>query len=376
MSSVAGINEIKFQHIKSVDSKTSFGESPQAEEKKNSANKILIGAGAALAVTGTVIGGIMYAKKAKFTKALDKITDSLQHRIKVKKGDERYAERFDMSKVDEELTSVVANAKKTKNLDELNKMYREYGMLDCMFRDGSNFSLARILKESNTETAQALKKALEGKGDFTEVRRLYAAELKNVHQRYNIKHSPADGKNLQETIDLYTEKGMLPEGVKPHTYGADEMDLAVTNYTSGGGYTDYMLRKNHLSESGSIAIENDFCSYNIAPDRIKSKWLNNLVSSFKDSETGTDVVSLRLPDAGVDKGFSKGITYKIAAGNKSGKLTPLQKDLIEVGGRLNEDEVRAFAKLLDYQENMDYDAILSLIQHYAKDAEFMARPVK
>src|SRR5699024_6944008 len=142
--------------------------SPQAEEKKNSANKILIGAGAALAVTGTVIGGIMYAKKAKFTKALDKITDSLQHRIKVKKGDERYAERFDMSKVDEELTSVVANAKKTKNLDELNKMYREYGMLDCMFRDGSNFSLARILKESNTETAQALKKALEGKGDFTE----------------------------------------------------------------------------------------------------------------------------------------------------------------------------------------------------------------
>lgn len=116
MSSVAGINEIKFQHIKSVDSKTSFGESPQAEEKKNSANKILIGAGAALAVTGTVIGGIMYAKKAKFTKALDKITDSLQHRIRVKKGDERYAERFDMSKVDEELTSVVANAKKQKIL--------------------------------------------------------------------------------------------------------------------------------------------------------------------------------------------------------------------------------------------------------------------
>lgn len=100
------------------------------------------------------------------------------------------------------------------------------------------------------------------------------------------------------------------------------------------------------------------------------------MSSFKDSETGTDVVSLRLPDAGVDKGFSKGITYKIAAGNKSGKLTPLQKDLIEVGGRLNEDEVRVFAKLLDYQENMDYDAILSLIQHYAKDAEFVARPVK
>ena len=37
MSSVAGINEIKFQHTKSVDSKTSFGKSPQAEEKKNSA---------------------------------------------------------------------------------------------------------------------------------------------------------------------------------------------------------------------------------------------------------------------------------------------------------------------------------------------------
>jgi len=49
--------------------------------------------------------------------------------------------------------------------------------------------------------------------------------------------------------------------------------------------------------------------------------------------------------------------------------------LIEVGGRLNEEEVQQFATLLHAQENMDSDAVLSLIQHFANDAKFMARPV-
>ncbi len=374
MSSLAGINELNAQQqVNYAGQKTAFGNAPQSQEKKSNSttNKILIGAGAALAVTGSVIGGIMYAKKAKFNKVLNEIKDSLQLSIKVKKSDSVFSDKFDMSKVDEELAEAVAEAKKTKNLDKLKKMQTEYRLSDFMFNRVSLYSLDRILKESDTISAKALKKALAEKGDFRDVKRWYFSEFKNAHQRYNVKHSPADGKNLQETIDVFTEKGLLPKGVKPHTYGADEMDLATTNYTYGGGYTEYMVRKNHISEKQNIAVEDAFLSYNPAPQRIKSTNFNSLVSSFKDKSAGVDVVTLKLPKVGINDTY-----YYIAAGNKSGKLTPLQKDLIEVGGRLNDDELKIFADILHYQENMDYDAILSLIQHYAKDAEFMARPVK
>ena len=121
-----------------------------------------------------------------------------------------------------------------------------------------------------------------------------------------------------------------------------------------------------------------FKPYDNNANTTKLKTYNSLVESFRDEWNGTYVVSLKLPNAGKLIGYDKvGETpFYIGLGNNTGKLTPAQKDLIEVGGRLTEEETLQFAKLIKDQETMDDNAIFSLIQHFANDADFMARPVK
>lgn len=358
-----------------------FGaESPiesEPESKKNStAKKVLIGAGAALAVTGSIVGGIMYVKKAKFNKALNQIVDSINGKIKTTKNNEFIKSKFDLSQIDEEMNAVIKEAKKTKNLDALNKINKEYGFVPMMsYAEYNPVSLSKIIEESGTINAKFLKEALEGNGDFVKVRKCYASELGGVQARHYTYASKAKGKTAQETVDMFINQKLLPEGVKPHTYDlTKEMDLAVTNYTSGSGYTDYMMRQNQQTEWVRDFTENTFASYNIDPQCNPSKKLANLVSSFNDKTSGKTVVSLKLPDVGKQKGGAANMNYSIGTSSSSGSLTPLQKDLIEVGGRLNDNETIALAKLLHNKEDMDYNAILSLIQHYANDAEFMARP--
>lgn len=372
MSLITKLDKVPVSMTANPDNVNNKSESSREKSSLSTTNKILIGTGSALALAGTVIGGIMYAKNMKFNKALNKIVNNINHEIKCTKNNELFTNKFDLSKIDDEISTVIKQAKKTKQLDELNQIHKQYHIANfSMFKDNTYYSLNTILKESDTPAAKALKKAIEEKGDFVEVRKLYVAEFKNTHLRHNLKHSPANGKNIQETVDLFAEKNLLPKGVKAHTYSSDEMDLALTNYTSGGGYTEYMSRKNHQIEKCSIVTDNYFQPYNTNPQSNISKTLNKNVASFKDPESGVNIVSLSLNNAGGD-----GINYHIAAGNKSGNLTQLQKDLIDVGARLTEDERKMFATLMQHQENMDYDAILSLIQHYATDANFMARSVQ
>lgn len=380
---MSSIQSVSLNDINSVKQAPAFTQNPSnsapVENKSGSTTKkILIGAGGALALAGVVFGGIRYAKKAKFTKALNKISNEIGENIKLIKEKSFLKDKFDFSKVNEELSTVVANAKKAKNLDELKQLKHEYTFADCLMttQESVPHSITKICAESYTKEAKILKKLFEEKGDFVQARKIYIAELDGVQKRHYRTNSLAAGKTAQGTINKYVIEKLLPEGVKPHTYDiSKEMDLATVNYTPGGGYTEYMVRKNKTTDTTRMFTQNCFAPYNIDPTKIKSTSYNPLVSSFKDG-SGTNVVSLKLPKVGALPDQDPNIAYYISAGNKNGVLTPLQKDLIEVGARLNEGEVQELAKLLTNKTYMDYDAILSLIQHYAKDAEFMARAAK
>lgn len=398
MATISNINTVNGVNNPHVNKTPSFGENPEpVEENKNSTGKkVLIGTGAALGIAGAVVGGIMYAKHARFNKAFNEIADSINKYVKNIKNDEFFTSRFDVSKMDEVAASDIAairELKSPKSLKLLKDLEQEY-MLSSTFMQNStkSYGLKSILEKSTTEEAKALQKLVDEKGDFQFVKKYYLEELANVQKRAYQTQSKAAGKTAQETVDLFIKEGLLPQGVKPHTYDlAKELDLAVCNYTSGSGFTERMVRQGTVNDPsfGTIPkiseIETTFSNiggrnadffapYNTNPNEISSLPLANNVSKFKSGDV--NVVSLKLPGAGQAKGQDAKAHYYIGVGSRNGELTPLQKDIIDVGARLNDNERAAIANLLHHTEDMDYDAILSIIQHYAKDAEFMARAAK
>lgn len=333
----------------------------------------MIAAGTAAALTGAVIGGIRYHKGVQLKKALNEAECIIKDKIKNLKLDEFYTSRFDFSKTEDELSLLLKEAKKTKNLDKIKQLENEYITSFSMRQfDEHRLSLNNIIKNQDTPSSKALKKIVDEKGDFVEARKLYQQESKAIVVRDALYQSKANGKSIQETIDIFVKEKFLPQGVKPHTYDlSKELDLGVTNYggSLGGGFRDFMVRKNKVNEAATIYSENAFNPYNIYPQGNQTtKKINGFVSSYIDKKNNTNVITLTLPD--VDTPF------KIGVGNKTGILTPLQQDLIEVGGRLNSKEINVFRRLADDCRNFDYDAFLSLIQHYKNNTAFMARAVK
>ena len=340
--------------------------------------KALIGVGTALAITGSVVGGMLYVKHAKFNKALNGIMDSIEKIQNQFLADDFYASKFDMTGFLHENQMIRhfaknSGLKRAKDVKEQYEIMRTYAQNDLC-----KYSINNLISNPQTKSAKYLKELIENpesSKNFENFRLAYIEACKDFAKLEDTKLSPAVGKNVQETVDLFIEKRLLPNGVKPHNYDlSKELDIATCNYF--GGYKEYMLRNGlHSSERSNIFTDNYFAPYNVMPQTVKSKQYNSLVSSFYDSANETNVVTLRLPKAGITCGQDESVVYKIGIGNKNGALTPVQKDLIEVGGRLNEEEVQQFATLLHAQENMDSDAVLSLIQHFANDAKFMARPV-
>ena len=398
MSTISNINTVNGVNNPHINKTPSFGENPQPveENKTSTGKKVLIGTGAALGIAGAVVGGIMYAKHAKFNKAFNEIADSINKYVKNIKKDEFFTSRFDLSKMDEVAASDIAKIrelKSPKSLKLLKDLEQEYMLSSSLMRDSIQpYGLKSILEKSTTEEAKALQKLVDNKGDFQFVKKYYLEELANVQKRVYQTQSKATGKTAQETVDLFIKEGLLPQGVKPHTYDlTKELDLAVCNYTGSTGFTERMVRQGAVNDPrfGTIPKISErntsfsniggrnadfFAPYNTSPQKVSSQTLANNVSKFKSGDV--NVVSLELPSAGQVNGFDKSAHYYIGVGSRNGELTPLQKDIIDVGARLNDNERAAIAKLLHNTEDMDYDAILSIIQHYAKDTEFMARAAK
>ncbi len=392
MASISNINAVNGLNS-TVNNMPAFGSNPdKTDTKKSSGNKFLIGAGAALAVAGTVVGGIMYAKHARFTKAFNELADNINKYVTNIKNDDFFTSRFDLSKIDEVAASDIAKIrelKSQKSLKLLKDLEQEYMLSSSLMRDSIKpYGLKHILKTSDTKEAAKLQELIDTKGDFTIAKKYYLEELANVQKRAYQTPSKAAGKTAQETVDLFIKDGLLPQGVKPHTYDlTKELDLAVCNYTNNTGFTERMVRQGAGNDSipkiseiqkafSNIGGRNAdfFAPYNTNTKNVSSQTLANNVSKFKSDDV--NVVSLKLPGAGQAKGQDASSHYFIGVGSRNGELTPLQKDIIDVGARLNDNERAAIAKLLHNTEDMDYDAILSIIQHYAKDTEFMARAAK
>ena len=354
---------------------------PNDTKSSSKTNKVLIGVGGALAIAGTVVGGIMYAKHAKFNKALDKIMSEIERTQKRMASDDFFTSRFDLSHVEEDNKALRAFAKEQKCLVQPTEVKEQYQVLKdfAALGETSPYSLESMIANPQTESAKAVKELMtrDKKPNIKLVLSEYLDACKQISAKLNIKKSIAYGKQGQEGIDLFVEKGLLPKGTKAHTYDlAQEENIAISNYC--GGFREYMARVSRgNSERTNRFTTSAFKPYDNNCNTTKLKTYNSLVSSFRDESKGVDVVTLRLPNAGELIGYNKGDTpFFIGLGNTTGKLTPAQKDLIEVGGRLTEEETLQFARLLKDQETMDDNAIFSLIQHYANDAEFMARPVK
>lgn len=357
---------------------------PNDTKSSSKTNKVLIGVGGALAIAGTVVGGIMYAKHAKFNKALDKIMTEIEKTQKRMASDEFFTSRFDLSHVEEYNKALRNIAKEQKSLYEPTEVKKQYQVLKDFAELGetSPYSLESMIANPQTESAKTVKELMtrDTKPDIKFVLSEYLDACKQLSVKLNVKKSIAYGKQGQEGIDLFVEKGLLPKGIKAHTYDlAQEGDIAICNYNSGSGFTEFMARTSSgTSERVRRFTTSDFKPYDNNANTTKLKTYNSLVKSFRDEWNGTYVVSLKLPNAGKLIGHNKpnDTPFYIGLGNTTGKLTPAQKDLIEVGGRLTEEETLQFARLLKDQETMDDNAIFSLIQHFANDAEFMARPVK
>lgn len=360
-------------------------EEVKTEETKSSSktNKVLVGVGGALAITGAVVGGIMYAKHAKFNKALDSVMTEIEKVQKRIASDEFFTSRFDLSHVEENNKALRALAKEQKSLAESEEVLNQYRILrDFANRENSSYSIESMIANPQTGCARSVKELMtrDKKPDIKFVLSEYSDACKQLSVKLNVKKSIAYGKQGQEGVDLFVEKGLLPKGTKAHTYDlGQEEDIAICNYNDGSGFTEYMARASRGTAERVGRFSSSYAkAYDNNAHTTKLKTYNSLVESFKDEWSDTYVVSLRLPNAGKLIGHNRpnDTPFYIGLGNTTGKLTPAQKDLIEVGGRLNEEETLQFAKLIKNQETMDSDAIFSLIQHFANDAEFMARPVK
>ncbi len=380
---IDSINGVNFKGTATPASMDVAEVKPNDTKSSSKTNKVLIGVGGALAIAGTVVGGIMYAKHAKFNKALDKIMTEIEKTQKRMASDDFFTSRFNLSHVEEDNKALRALAREQKCLVQPAEVKKQYQVLKDFAELGetSPYSLESMIANPQTESAKAVKELMtrDKKPDIKFVLNEYLDACKQLSVKLNVKKSIAYGKQGQEGIDLFVEKGLLPKGIKAHTYDlAQEGDIAICNYNSGSGFTEYMARTSSgTSERATYFTESTFMPYDINYNTTKLKTYNSLVSSFRDESKGVDVVTLRLPNAGELIGYNKGDTpFFIGLGNNTGKLTPAQKDLIEVGGRLTEEETLQFAKLIKDQETMVDNAIFSLIQHFANDAEFMARPVK
>lgn len=379
---IDSINGVNFKGT-ATPANTDVAEVKSNDTKSSSkTNKVLIGVGGALAIAGTVVGGIMYAKHAKFNKALDKIMTEIEKTQKRMASDEFFTSRFDLSHVEEYNKALRALAREQKSLVQPKEVMEQYGVLKDFAKlgEGSPYSLESMIANPQTGCAKSVKEIMERKTkpDIKFVLSEYSDACKQISVKLNVKKSIAYGKQGQEGIDLFVEKGLLPKGTKAHTYDlAQEENIAISNYC--GGFREYMARVSRgNSERTNRFTTSAFKPYDNNCNTTKLKAYNSLVSSFRDETNGMNVVTLRLPNAGKLIGHNKpnDTPFYIGLGNTTGKLTPAQKDLIEVGGRLTEEETLQFARLLKDQETMDDNAIFSLIQHYANDAEFMARPVK
>ncbi len=324
---------------------------PVQEDKKTNYKSLAIGAAS---VSAVVIGGLLINHKLKLNK-LNKAINELVG---------------DLGKIVKQESDVFDNSILQKYIDEALKLPKkdQIARLEelSIVKPGKDRALLGVLKneQRRSKLPQSILDAVAEKDQF-KATKAYIEYCDTLFHK-----SKTAGATIQESIDNVFGKNSI---IKPHTYNpADEAEY-IGGYIDLGGYKDLAINSKNMIAAG-VNHKAGTC---INPHYVSH--VGSRATIQKDVYEGQTYVMMLIPNGRSGD--------KLILASKDGKtLTPAQRDLLSLGGKLSGADMKLFEKLFsNYGPNgqivsandvikngetqlgmANYDAILSTIQTLAQ----------
>ena len=344
-------------------SKTQSSEQNLEDKKLSNNTKFLIGLSA---VSAAVVGGLLIKHNININalkKQINDISKRIENSISINEQNSDYSRLFDSQITRKYLKDAEALPLK----DKLNNLKDIDGILSygIMFKN----KLLRDMAYSNRPFYNSLpldtKKAI-GDKDLIKAVKLYKEYISN----YSL-NSKTMGKSIKESI---TNVFGNTSFVKSHTYDLTKESDSISLMMYEGGY-----HSAHIKKNGKIIPEGnkDCVSYNVYrngnanfnPDGGNGQTYTNIKNeqiTIQDgiAKNGKRYVTLLFPNIATD---TERTEVGISVLSRDDKLTPAQKDLLSLKDKIITNEMHKLLSIsVKKTENLNYDAILSLIQSIAK----------
>lgn len=325
---------------------------PVQEEKKPNYKTLAIGAAS---VSAVAIGGLLInhrLKLNKLNKAINELANDLGRIVKQEN------EVFDNSILQKYIDEALKLPKKEQiaRLEELS-----------IVKPGRDRAFLGALKneQRRSKLPQSILDAVAEKDQF-KATKAYIEYCDTLFHK-----SKTAGTTIQESIENVFGKNSI---IKPHTYNpADEAEY-ICGSVDIGGYKDLAINSKNM-------IADEF-NHKALGASVNSKYISHVgtrATIQQDVYEGQTYVTMLIPNGRSGD--------KLILASKDGKtLTPAQKDLLSLDGKLSEDDMKLFEQLFstygpngqivsakDIIENgeihlgmANYDAILSTIQTLAQ----------
>lgn len=353
------VNNAYFQNVAFKSLPVQNGENGKKNKTMSTGSKVAIGASALAAV---VVGGLLVHKGIqvnKLNKAISELKSDLLRRMT--SCDEVGGKFFDNNILQKHIDDAVALPKK-EQLNRLLEINNNIWPRDRNFvKRLSERSIEGLPK--NVQEAVASKDQLQATIAYKE----YCDTL--FHK------SKTAGATIQESIENVFGKGSK---IKPHTYNPADEAQYLCGYIDMGGYKDLAInskneichRLNHSSNSVIDQVVID------SPDKVFGTMFNSDIC--KGVYKGKTYVRLNIPNGRTGN--------QLLFVSKDGTtLTPVQRDLLSLQGKLSKQDMKLFAKMLSnagpnglivtrddlinggsHLGFVNYDVILSTIQTLAQ----------
>ena len=320
----------------------------EKKAKMSDAEKILLGLGAAAAVT---LGGILVNKRLeinKINKAIEQVKSGISNRFSINNS-LGYSTIFD-NKI---LQGYVDDAAKLSKNEQLARLKEIQSIIE------HDRGLAQGLATKDKAYRLDISKFPKDVQDAINAKDQLKATEAYIKYCDNLFHkSKTAGDTVQDSIKNVFGKNTE---VKPHTYDVSKEcnRIATSCYTSGGGYADVTVTSaNQIADR--LNFKNTIKTYSDIGNGLAQ---NAMFSIRKKTVDGKPVVTLVYRDA-----LNKDAFNSIRLLSPDSKLTPAQRDLLKLKDCKNFNLID-FQTLTSSPGRTNYDAILSTIKTNADKVE-------
>lgn len=353
------INSVNFPSLTNASQKVAFksasvlNEQTATKKPMSTTTKAMLGA---TALAATVVAGLLVHKGIqvnKLNKLINELKSSLQNRIRLN-GINDHSGRS--------LNDLFDNEILQKHIDDAAKLPKNEQI--AKLRELSIINDPRQIPSDISVLPREIQEAVASKDQFKAMK-AYTQYCDTLFDK-----SKTAGATVAESIENVFGKN---SGIRPHTYNpADEAEY-ICGYIDKGGYKDLAI-----NAQNQIAQDTNHSSLRIIDPHVKFDAGHVFTEGSiiqKAIYNGKTYVKINIPNG-------RSGDYLLFVSKNGKELTPVQKDLLSLQGKLTEKDLKLFEEMLsnygpdrqpivltkDFKDGynhlsmLNYETILSTIQ--------------